>query len=113
MIPILASTRRSAVNCSSARRFPVDRRRSGDEGLVQSLHRATIIDLMAQRVRQRVGTSDAECGVCGGHPLHLIESRGTRPVLAWLNHRWDPQVRSYEYCPSCGAKYRLENGRRV
>ncbi len=68
---------------------------------------------MAQRVRQRVGTSDAECGVCGGHPLHLIESRGTRPVLAWLNLRWDPQVRSYEYCPSCGAKYRLENGRRV
>jgi hypothetical protein len=45
--------------------------------------------------------------------LVVIESRAVRRGAAWLNPRFDPAVRTYELCPSCGAKHHLKAGQRI
>jgi hypothetical protein len=68
---------------------------------------------MAQRTREQVGVRGARCGICGAEGVAVIESRRVRRGLAVLNPRWDPRVRTYELCGSCGAKRLLEDDEEI
>ena len=66
-----------------------------------------------QRRTRRIGPIDKACDICGHAGLVLTESRAVRRGAALLNPAWKAQPRSYELCPHCGVRYRLEDGQRV
>ena len=68
---------------------------------------------VTQRVRQQMGIRAGRCGICGADGLTVVESRRVRRGMAVLDPRWDPGVRTYELCGSCGAKRYLEDDEAV
>ena len=68
---------------------------------------------VTRRERENVGVRAGRCGICGAEGVAVVESRRVRRGLAVLNPRWDPRVRTYELCGSCGAKRLLDDGEAV
>ncbi len=44
--------------------------------------------------------------MCGAATV-VTESRAVRRGAAWLNPKWNPEVRVHELCRSCGAKLEI------
>ncbi|MCW2509127.1 MAG: hypothetical protein JWP68_2275 [Modestobacter sp.] len=68
---------------------------------------------VAKRYTEQVATNDHTCGICGRRGLVVTRSRARRRGADWLNPRFDPGARTYEKCPDCGVRYRIEDGHRV
>lgn len=56
-----------------------------------------------RRRRELSDIPGAPCQLCEG-PTVIAQSRAVRSGLALVNPRWDPDIRVYELCRSCGAK---------
>ena len=68
---------------------------------------------VASRFTEQIGTTERTCDICGHAGLLVTRSRARRRGAARVNPRFDPEERTYELCPECGVRYRVEDGQRV
>ena len=68
---------------------------------------------MDRRRTRRLGSVDRACDICGHAGLVITESRAVRRGAALLKPGWNAHPRTYEVCPGCGVRYRIEDGVRV
>jgi len=69
--------------------------------------------VVGKRFSERVGSNDHACDICGHRGMVLTRSGAQRRGADRLNPRFDSEIRSYENCPECGVRYRIEDGQRV
>ena len=62
--------------------------------------------MQPERKRIELDVPGAPCQLCGAATV-VTQSRAVRRGAAWLNPRWDPEIRVYELCRSCGAKLEI------
>ena len=70
----------------------------------------TMVGVQLQRERIPLDVPGDPCQLCGRETV-VTQSRTVRRGTAWLNPRWDPDIRVYELCASCGAKREIASHR--